>query len=1103
MPTPAALLLLAQLAAASYYLHITDPHIDLDYREGSVVNCLTRKGKSSAHPCCHGDADGNPGAGACPPLPPAFPRPGLTTALIAALAQAHPDPDFIVFTGDTTAHGDISSPSWETTVLRCWDIVLRSLRAHWPSAPVYPAVGNHDTYPQGTMSDGLPNAFLDSTAALWKSYGLRPANETAARSYGYYEAALPVGRVRVASLNCLWNDDHNKKVDGSDPAGQNAWLDGVVARAQAAGERVWVVGHMAPDVATRSFADFWEKLHTKYPGVVSKAFWGHTHLDQVMLTRPSLDAAPTCVSYVAPAATPYKDIWPSVRAVYYDPATMTDLDWIQYHVNVTRANAERRVTLEEFYRAARAFGVKDLSLESWQIAAKNIRENEAYAADYARRHTTRGDAPLGSCGRNCRRGLYCAFAYSSPGLVEQYEHAVDVTHGPGYLDITAAPGYLPVSKTFKAADLSSATLYTEILLKSVRENAERRCLGWRPQAKNGTFGDYEWMTYAELGARVAALGTALAGLGLRPRDSLAVLSINCPQWHLADLAAVRQGLVTVPLYPTFGMPALAYIVRQSRAAAAVVSAELLPMLVEACARAARDGGAGGVALRRAVVFSAAPGWSLGDAQRAGAAAAAGLELLAWDDVVRAAGEGPLAPATPAGADDVWSVVYTSGTTGDPKGAVLTHRNAVCATDALLQGRGLGSEVIPVREEVHMSFLPLAHVFERQFSLSMLRAGASIGYYCGQLPRLFDDIQLLRPTFLAGVPRVWKRLRDKVMQSVDNGSVLKRALFYWAYNAKAGYEERTSWMLLPWDRILFSRMAARIGGRCRQIVSGGAAGSGELSQWLSRCFLLHVYNGYGMTETCGGVSIHQPPYSCYRHPSSIGHPVYGATIRLVDSPELGYSTTSEPPAGEMCLYSPQVFGGYLDDDARTAEVTMVTDDGRRWIRTGDIGRLNDDGSVTVIDRVKNMFKLAQGEYVAAEQIEMLFSRSPLISQIFIHGESTESFVVAIAVPEEPELLRVAREKLGVEGSFAEVCGRQEVVDYVLGEMTAMAREAKMPGFQVPKALLLEHDAFTSENNMLSPTFKLRRPQLRTKYAEQLKQLYVKGRMATQASTSVPN
>jgi long-chain acyl-CoA synthetase len=456
------------------------------------------------------------------------------------------------------------------------------------------------------------------------------------------------------------------------------------------------------------------------------------------------------------------------------------------------------------------------------------------------------------------------------------------------------------------------------------------------------------------------------------------------------------------------------------------------------------------------------------------AAALRLQVMRWEDALKSGNSVAPVPPSP---DGIFSIIYTSGTTGSPKGAILSHRNVAAVTE---MGATFPSLPKGLTNEVHMSYLPLAHVFEREFCVSLIRCGASIGFFTGVIANLFNDISELRPTFLIGVPRVWKRLYDKVMGTIASSGLISRALFRYAYWVKTAVEEKQSWSLIPWDSIVFSKLRAKLGGRCAMIVSGGAALSAELSCWVSRCFLVDVYQGYGLTETMGGITTQLPGYDKIHFRASIGAPLLNAKLRLVDVPDMGYYAANN--AGEIWMNSPCVFQGYYHDEEKTFEALA----GTRWLRTGDIGRLNEDGSVSVVDRKKNMFKLSQGEYVCAEYLENLFGQSTLIAQIWIHGEPTDAFVVAVVVVNPEQLVKhVSAHISGLEAlDAAALCKRADVTKLILDEITRISQEAHLPGFQVPRAIVLETQPFAVENDLLTPTFKLRRQQLRAKYAAQL-------------------
>eukprot|EP00727_Mastigamoeba_balamuthi_P008581 m51a1_g4345 putative fatty acyl- synthetase (684) ;mRNA; f:200689-203479 len=664
-----------------------------------------------------------------------------------------------------------------------------------------------------------------------------------------------------------------------------------------------------------------------------------------------------------------------------------------------------------------------------------------------------------------------------------------ITVGPGYVDIVA-PKDLWHSWPSTEADYSSETIYTA-LRKVAEARPQKDFLGWREPPAQGQrrWSPYRYLSYSAACDAIDDVGSALVHLGMARGDFGAILANNCPEWVLCEFAMFRQGMTTVPLYPTYGRHALTYILDQTELRVAFVSRAMLQVLVEAVE--AQDEKKR--VLRVAVDMTGGPSLASAaaplDAALAQRAAAVGLRLVLWDEVARM-GRERRAPATPGAPSDVHSVIYTSGTTGSPKGAVTTH-SAVLHTTTKVMGHACIGEDPSLN--AHFSYLPLAHVFERAIMGSAIRGGATIGFSCGSLPLLLDDIAEFKPTYLIGVPRVWKRIYDKVSQVVAESGFLKRSLFQYAMWSK-GCAENGSWSLINWDRVVFGRMAEKLGGRCKFILSGAAPLKEELSTWMSRCFCIEVLQSYGLTETFGGVVASAPPFN-RSSPASVGHACMFSTVRLVDTPELNYLTTNERPAGEIWLRGEGTMAGYYKDPEATA--AAVTPDG--WFKTGDIACVNADGTVTVIDRVKNLFKLAQGEYVPAEYIETLLSSCKLVAQVWVHGDSTENFIIAFAVPNFESLCpalsagpaaALARrcEEDKYQGPAAqELCDTPEARALVLGEFERISKEANLPGFQWVRGLGLEADAWTVENGLATPTFKLKRPLMRERFKSKIEAL----------------
>jgi len=425
--------------------------------------------------------------------------------------------------------------------------------------------------------------------------------------------------------------------------------------------------------------------------------------------------------------------------------------------------------------------------------------------------------------------------------------------------------------------------------------------------------------------------------------------------------------------------------------------------------------------------------------------------------------------------DVYTIMYTSGTTGDPKGVILTHGNLIAELSAIKAHSG----GLFRTNDVHISYLPLAHSFERGAVYAMLSCGASVGFYQGNIVELFNDIATLKPTFLVGAPRVWSRLYDKMMLAINSGSGLKKKLFHWGFESKRKALENGGSTVF-WDKILFSKTQARIGGRVRFILSGSAPLDPKLGEFLKICFCCSVLEGYGLTENFAGAVITQFGETQLGH---VGQPIACTEVKLLDVPEMGYSSKNTPPTGEVMLRGPNLFRGYFKAPDQTKEA--LEPDG--WFHTGDIGRWNPNGTLSIIDRKKNIFKLAQGEYVAVEYLEGVYIRSKYALQVWVYGSSFKPTLVAFVVPDPDTCLPWAKEN-GVEPNLQILASNDKFRKVVLDDLTKVAQEAKLHGFEFVKSIKLVADPFAVDNDLMTPTFKLRRAPLQKRFQKDIDEMY---------------
>ncbi len=313
--------------------------------------------------------------------------------------------------------------------------------------------------------------------------------------------------------------------------------------------------------------------------------------------------------------------------------------------------------------------------------------------------------------------------------------------------------------------------------------------------------------------------------------------------------------------------------------------------------------------------------------------------------------------------------------------------------------------------------------------------------------------------------------------------MQRKLFALAYASKKASLAEGRPVSAFWDKLVFSKLRQRLGGRVRIMSSGSAPISGEVLEFLRICFGGVVFEGYGMTESACVIAKTAASDFTTGH---VGAPAPSCEVKLVDVPEMQYTTRDVPcPRGEICIRGPSVFQGYYKDAAQTAEVL----DADGWLHSGDIGMWLPGGRLKIIDRKKNIFKLAQGEYVAPEKIENVYIRAPLVAACFIHGDSLAPALVAVVVPDEEVLQAWAKERGHPAASNVRaLCADPKVIAAVYEQMQACAEEAGLRSFEQAKAVHLHPEVFTVESGLITPTFKLKRPQARAYFKAAIDGMY---------------
>jgi long-chain acyl-CoA synthetase len=566
-------------------------------------------------------------------------------------------------------------------------------------------------------------------------------------------------------------------------------------------------------------------------------------------------------------------------------------------------------------------------------------------------------------------------------------------------------------------------------------------------------GVWQDISHAQLQDRVRYTALALQALQLTRGDRVALLSENRPEWAIADYACLTAGLADVPIYPTLPAEQMVHILNDSGAVALFVST---PEQAAKIARIRPD-----VPALKTVISFCAPApvgcdITLDDFMRQGAAVDSPERAAAWQASALATQPGDLA-----------TLIYTSGTTGLPKGVMLTHDNLysnVFASLPILE---------PQDDDVALSFLPLSHIFERMVGHYMLFAGGCTIAYAESIDAVAANLAEVRPTILSSVPRIYEKLYARIMEGGNAGSPIKKAIFHWSLQvadewADAYLAKRTPSAMVAFkygiaQRLVFSKIKAKLGGRLRVACSGGA----PLASTINKFFVaagLTLVEGYGLTETSPVVSVNRLNNI---RVGTVGELVAGVEVMIAAD-------------GEILTRGPSVMQGYYRNPEATAEA--IDADG--WFHTGDIGAM-EDGFLRITDRKKDIIVTAGGKNIAPQPIENTVVTNAFVSQAVMLGDKRK-FPVMLVVPSWDALLKWTAHK-GITSTDRTALLRDPAVlekmdREVRGEMTGLAR------FEAPKKIALLESEFTIDGGELTPSLKVKRRVINEKYKGIIDALY---------------
>eukprot|EP00298_Acanthocystis_sp_HF-20_P015176 c21050_g2_i1.p1 GENE.c21050_g2_i1~~c21050_g2_i1.p1 ORF type:complete len:799 (-),score=380.26 c21050_g2_i1:17-2389(-) len=665
-----------------------------------------------------------------------------------------------------------------------------------------------------------------------------------------------------------------------------------------------------------------------------------------------------------------------------------------------------------------------------------------------------------------------------------------------------------VGKLIATFDEKIQTAY-DIFQRTLQLYPERPSVGERPVLTRGmvedpkdpkkkfeklTLGEYSFKSYRQWGKRIKDLGCGVMSLAsLTPQSRVLIYAETQADWMTAAFAAFSHNLTVVTAYATLGADGAAFAIDQTQTSLVFVDAKLVKVLSGIHSKC------------KTLKYIVA----LGDIENSVKETfeKSGIIVRTIEEVIALGIEHPIEP-TPPSKDDTAVIMFTSGTTGNPKGVNLLHSCLVCAASGLEHEVGLFISEF----DIYIAYLPLAHIMEIATELVMILKGSTIGYGTphtltntgvklakGEL----GDMIVLKPTIVVFAPLVLERIYTSVQNRISGFGKIKSLIFDRAFSgASKNFEAGKLTPPAIWNKLLFKKIQASAGGNLKVIVTGSAPLDENVHKFIQICFGCPVRQGYGATETSACSFVQEVSDN---KTNSVGPPRVGCCMKLVDWEEGGYRFTDKDnpaigkPRGEIVIGGHLVANYYMinpecpDEELVEKNKTdfFCDENGIRWFYTGDIGQVDEDGCLQIIDRKKDLVKLQQGEYVALSKVEGVLKLSAYVDNALVHVKSSESYCTALVCPNVQKILAFASSQNlsnDLDQLYRNPVVVKEVYDSIVGEC-----KGKLVSFEIPKriGLVLAAQTWSPENDLLTAAMKLKRKPIINAHQSEIDALYTKG------------
>ncbi|CAF1425087.1 unnamed protein product [Adineta steineri] len=599
--------------------------------------------------------------------------------------------------------------------------------------------------------------------------------------------------------------------------------------------------------------------------------------------------------------------------------------------------------------------------------------------------------------------------------------------------------------------------------------------------KKFILGEYKFQTFRQIYKRIENIGRGLLSLNLTLGDKILIYSETRYEWLLTAFSAFRHGLTLVTLYSTLGEDAIKFGINQSKVKIVITSYELIPKLKNISDETEE--------VRYIIYFPPilkTESIKLPETKN-------NIQFISLDQLELAGSNAlideDILKQRPAETDTA-VIMYTSGSTGLPKGVLIRHENIIAGMTGQ-QSRLLS--MVNVDTDIYIAYLPLAHILELCCEICMYYLGIKSGYSSPQT--LTDqstgikqgakgDLQILRPHLMITVPAILDRIHKAIIEKVNQSNYFRRSLFRIAYNRKVKKLEKG--LNTPrLNKLIFNRLnQIALGGRLRIMMCGGASLNSDTQRFIQTALCVTLFQGYGLTETCAAATIaDQYDTSVGR----VGYPLVSCEIRLRNWDEGNYKNTDKPnPRGEILIGGKIVAQGYYDETSNE-NINFTEINNTKYFCTGDIGEMYPDGTLKIIDRKKDLVKLRSGEYVSLSKVEMVVNKFSIVENSCLYAAPSAEYTILLISPNQKEITNYAQRNFG-EKQWQNLLDDEKFNDMIIKNLQDICKKNGIEKFETPQRIKIVNESWTPETGLVTDAFKLKRKAIELKYKDYIQQLY---------------